>query len=352
MGFSRFNKRWASSGQVETITENNANLGLAFLGNEPPSAELHNQIFQWLDEKDNYLFNLLDEVKRERTGTGLSASPLTQLADAIATAATTTKAGIQPNATGAQTLAMASAAHSVTPASLKPLIDSMVLGITNSVPSGGVLAFARSSPPIGWLVANGAAVSRSQYIELFNAIGTTFGAGNGSTTFNLPNIQGAVVRGWNGSGTGVDSGRGFGSIQLPQNQAHAHTGTTMLSGVHDHTVTVNSAGSHSHSISTSSDGSHSHAITNLGDRAAWATPLPAGFSSNRVYGDESFHPNITSFTGSSGSHSHSGSAASAGAHTHTGAASSSGAHSHTFDTSTEGGENRMYNIALLYCIKI
>jgi len=351
MGFSRFNKRWASSGQVETITENNANLGLAFLGNEPPSAELHNQIFQWLDEKDNYLFNLLDEVKRERTGTGLSASPLTQLADAIATAATTTKAGIQPNATGAQTLAMASAAHSVTPASLKPLIDSMVLGITNSVPSGGVLAFARSSPPTGWLVANGAAVSRSQYIELFNAIGTTFGAGNGSTTFNLPNIQGAVVRGWNGSGTGVDSGRGFGSIQQPQNQAHTHGGTAFTDGAHTHSVSTSSAGSHSHSLSISSGGSHTHAIINLGDQAINGT-LGTSQHKNRVYGDESFYGSTTSYTQSGGSHSHSGSASSAGSHSHSGVTSTTGDHTHAIQTTSEGGENRMYNIALLYCIKI
>lgn len=294
MGFSRFNKRWASSGQVEEITDNNANLGLAFLGDEPPSAELHNQMFQWLDEKDNYLFNLLDEVKRERTGTGLTASPLTQLADAIATAATTTKAGIQPNATGQQTAALTSAVHTVTPASLKPLIDSLVLGIANSVPSGGVLAFARSSAPAGWLVADGSAVSRTTYIDLFNAIGTTFGSGNGTTTFNLPNIQGAVVRGWNGSGSGVDTGRAFGSMQQPQNQQHTHGLTINTIPAHTHSFTTQGAGGHTHTHTMGGNGGHSH----------------------------------TASTGSAGNHTHSASTGADGSHAHNGSTSVAGSHVH------------------------
>lgn len=425
MGFSRFNKRWASSGQVETITENNANLGLAFLGDEPPSAELHNQMFQWLDEKDNYLFNLLDEVKRERTGTGLSASPLTQLADAIATAATTTKAGIQPNATGAQTSAMASAAHTVTPASLKPLIDSLVLGIANSVPSGGVLAFARSSAPAGWLVADGSAVSRSTYVDLFNAIGTTFGSGNGSTTFNLPNIQGAVVRGWNGSGSGVDTGRAFGSMQQPQNQAHTHgltlnpiaahthtfttqgagghthTHTMGANGGHSHTSSTASAGNHTHSASTGADGSHAHngtttsggAHTHYVTDSTWTPTVGADTTGNSNeprkltnYGASNTYGNY--LTSSDGAHSHTFTTSTIGNHTHTVSIAADGAHTHavsvnavadhihsltinavadhahsgttaaaggttpTGSIAQEGGENRVYNIALLYCIKI
>ncbi len=72
--------------------------------------------------------------------------------------------------------------------------------------------FSRSTAPAGWLKANGAAVSRSVYSDLFNAIGTTFGAGNGSTTFNLPDYRGEFLRGWD-DGRGVDSGRAFGSAQ-------------------------------------------------------------------------------------------------------------------------------------------
>lgn len=56
------------------------------------------------------------------------------------------------------------------------------------VPTGIVQFFAGSSAPKGWLVCDGSAVSRTDYDELFEVIGTTYGAGDGSTTFNLPNL--------------------------------------------------------------------------------------------------------------------------------------------------------------------
>lgn len=80
------------------------------------------------------------------------------------------------------------------------------------VPAGAVTSFARNTAPTGWLKANGAAVSRITYATLFAAIGTTFGAGDGSTTFNLPDLRAEFVRGWD-DGRGVDSGRAFGSNQ-------------------------------------------------------------------------------------------------------------------------------------------
>lgn len=78
--------------------------------------------------------------------------------------------------------------------------------------TGQVASFATSSPPSGWLKANGAAVSRTTYASLFSVIGTTFGVGDGSTTFNLPDLRGEFLRGWD-DGRGVDSGRVFGSFQ-------------------------------------------------------------------------------------------------------------------------------------------
>lgn len=77
---------------------------------------------------------------------------------------------------------------------------------------GEVAFFGMTTPPAGWLKANGAAVSRTTYAALFAAIGTTFGSGDGSTTFNLPDLRGEFIRGWD-DGRGVDSGRGFGSFQ-------------------------------------------------------------------------------------------------------------------------------------------
>ena len=77
---------------------------------------------------------------------------------------------------------------------------------------GSVAAFAMNTAPTGWFKANGAAVSRSLYSALFARIGTTFGVGNGSTTFNLPDLRGEFVRGWD-DGRGADAGRAFGSAQ-------------------------------------------------------------------------------------------------------------------------------------------
>lgn len=78
--------------------------------------------------------------------------------------------------------------------------------------TGTVSFFAGAAAPSGWLKANGAAVSRDSYSALFAAIGTTFGVGDGATTFNLPDLRGEFLRGFD-DGRGVDSGRSFGSAQ-------------------------------------------------------------------------------------------------------------------------------------------
>ena len=78
--------------------------------------------------------------------------------------------------------------------------------LSGMVPSGTVLYFAGSSAPAGWLKANGAAVSRTAYAALFAAIGTTYGLGDGRSTFNLPDLRGEFIRGWD-DGRGVDTPR-------------------------------------------------------------------------------------------------------------------------------------------------
>jgi len=84
--------------------------------------------------------------------------------------------------------------------------------IDNSIPSGAVMPFAKTTAPSGWIVCDGAAVSRTTYANLFAAIGTLYGTGNNSTTFNLPDLRGYFVR---GSGTNSDSttSGAFGSKQ-------------------------------------------------------------------------------------------------------------------------------------------
>ena len=93
-----------------------------------------------------------------------------------------------------------------------------LLGI---VPSGTVLYFAGQTAPAGWLKANGAAVSRTAYAALFAAIGTTYGVGDGRNTFNLPDLRGEFIRGWD-DGRGVDTPRLMGSAQVDAVRQHYH----------------------------------------------------------------------------------------------------------------------------------
>ena len=77
-----------------------------------------------------------------------------------------------------------------------------------SSPVGAVFFFAKSTPPEHALACDGAAVSRAAYPELFGAIGTTFGAGDGSTTFNLPDLRGRFVRGTGGNAAALGVAQG------------------------------------------------------------------------------------------------------------------------------------------------
>ena len=88
-------------------------------------------------------------------------------------------------------------------------------------PTGSIAFITHTTLPYGYLKANGAAISRTTYANLFALIGTTFGVGDGSTTFNLPDLRGYFLRGWD-DGRGVDSGRTLGSTQQDQFQEHDH----------------------------------------------------------------------------------------------------------------------------------
>ena len=169
---------------------------------------------------------------------------------------------------------------------------------TDTTLPGSILITAANSPPAGYLRANGAAVSRTAYAKLFAAIGTIYGAGDGSTTFNLPDLRGEFIRGWD-DGRGVDAGRTLGSWQGGQNQWHQHPGTTSTSGEHSHAVSIP------------------------------RKPLNGGAGPYAMV-DGSW--NITGYQ--------------------TFDTVASGDHTHTFNTSGEGGdEARPRNVALLMCIK-
>ena len=95
--------------------------------------------------------------------------------------------------------------------------------VTQAAPPGSIMYFCGNTAPAGWIKANGAAVSRTTYAALYAAIGTAYGAGNGSSTFNVPDLRGEFVRGWDDS-RGVDAGRILGSTQSDQLRSHTHGG--------------------------------------------------------------------------------------------------------------------------------
>jgi microcystin-dependent protein len=102
-------------------------------------------------------------------------------------------------------------------------------------PIGEVLMYAGASAPYGYLVCNGAAISRTTYAELFSLVGISFGQGNGTTTFNTPDLRGRFVRMTDG-GSGLDpdvairsamatggaTGNNIGSVQADAFEAHVH----------------------------------------------------------------------------------------------------------------------------------
>lgn len=103
-------------------------------------------------------------------------------------------------------------------------------------PVGVISAFGGTTAPSGWLMCDGSAVSRTTYIDLYNVIGTAFGEGDGSTTFNLPDLRGRFIRGRDaGQGcdpdagyreamaTGGNTGDSVGSVQDDAFQGHKHT---------------------------------------------------------------------------------------------------------------------------------
>jgi len=96
-------------------------------------------------------------------------------------------------------------------------------GSINSKCFAGMISYmAMNTPPVGWLRADGAPVSRTSYANLFAAIGTLWGTGNGSTTFNVPDLRGEFIRGLS-DGSPHDTGRVFSSYQGSQNVSHQHS---------------------------------------------------------------------------------------------------------------------------------
>jgi microcystin-dependent protein len=142
--------------------------------------------------------------------------------------------------------------------------------VNNSVPSGGLMMWPTASAPVGWLLCNGTAVSRTTYATLFAVLGTTFGSGDGSTTFNLPNYTNRAPVGAGGLYAMGATGGSKDAVVV----AHTHTGSTNSAGAHVHQIPnitgpdVRDGGPYNYTTNwnagtrdTSSAGSHSHTVS-------------------------------------------------------------------------------------------
>ena len=167
---------------------------------------------------------------------------------------------------------------------------------------GTVINFAGSTAPTGYLTCDGSAISRSTYASLFAAIGTTWGAGNSTTTFNIPDLRGYFLRGSGTSSRDPDSPRSVGSSQAEAYLNHSHTAT---------------------------DSGHTHAPPTT------TSPATGGFTT------------VSNGTGGAyGNYGQGGGTLYYSTLTGTGTANM------TVATSTTGGtETRPDNVAVLYCIK-
>lgn len=261
----------------------------------------------------------------------------------------------------------------------------------DTVPSGAIFAFPTSTAPTGYLICDGSAVSRTTYANLFALIGVTYGNGNGSTTFNLPDYRGRFLRG-NDSGAGIDPDagsrmdRGDGTtgdvVGTKQNGAlvshlhsvnppstnsnttgshlHSHgnlSGVTSVSGIHAHStpmtvITSTTTGAHTHNVSYLRNEDMN--FDNSGLQTDINELVPSGGTGNFSTSSTGSHAHDLTIpvlnTDGQGSHNHTWS-------TGTFNSVSNGDHSHStdisaFDSATTGGsETRPTNVSVLWCIK-
>ena len=156
-------------------------------------------------------------------------------------------------------------------------------GSTPLVPIGTILDFAAATAPTGYLVCDGSAVSRTTYAALFAVIGTTWGAGNGSTTFNVPDLRGRTAIGA-GTGTASDAtAHALGS----NGGTETHKLTSAQSGVpaHNHPL-PNSA------IVYNADGTQRLATSGSGTKSSVNTNVGLSTASNTAADASSAHPNM------------------------------------------------------------
>jgi microcystin-dependent protein len=191
-----------------------------------------------------------ESAATSETNAGTSATNAAASASSASTSATNAANSATAAATSASNAATSetNAANSATAAegsaddaeTAKEAAEAALASVIATIgPVGAVLPFAGSSAPAGYLLCDGSAVSRTTYANLFTAIGTTHGEGDGSTTFNIPDYRGRFLRGVDGAtsrdpdaasrtamNTGGNTGDNVGSLQGYDGGNHTHGGGT------------------------------------------------------------------------------------------------------------------------------
>lgn len=211
-----FNMAWGENGGRFDWQPAQYRQGWATIGDVPPSVEQFNALHYLQDEKANFLYRQLADVVaaagKQYTETAAASLLLDSIQKIIRDSAASDKqAGVMKVLNvldSTDTLSALSAAQGNT-------LNDAIWALNNRsdfCPSGQIGLFATDYAPTGWLKANGAVLSRTVYTNLFAAIGTRYGAGDGHSTFNLPDLRGEFPRFWDDL-RGVDAGRVLGSWQ-------------------------------------------------------------------------------------------------------------------------------------------
>jgi microcystin-dependent protein len=159
-------------------------------------------------------------IKTFVSGETVTPSKLNELSQS--TVALTAGTIVDADVSASAAIALSKLATGALPTAITVASANMVTATAQALlPAGAVMPFAMNSAPAGWLAADGSNVNRTTYAALFSAISTTYGVGDGSTTFTLPDLRGYFVR---GSGTNSDATAAgtFGAKQGDSIRGHTH----------------------------------------------------------------------------------------------------------------------------------
>lgn len=194
-------------------------------------------------------------------------------------------------------------------------VQALLERLNQGDPAGRIASYGGTVAPGGWIQCDGRELNRTTYARLFSAIGTTWGAGNGTTTFNVPDLTDDFLT---GAGGEFDVGDSFAS----QNKSHTHGASSGTAGSHSHSGTTSTAGEHSHGVP--------EGVSSASDNGIGMTSGSRYTDLVHAYSDSQF----------------------AGNHNHNLLISSAGSHSHDVTVDAEGGNKaRPQGSAVMWIIR-